>query len=131
VTISRLELTFDQIGSVWPRGHYGASTTLTLELQDGPVTFKLGRGSEDHWDAYATPWGVVVVTRNYAMGYVGVELLDPDWHEFVTDPNTSAPITCARSIRFWQSSEPGQIGPRETLDYTDPTIIRRSLEGLE
>ncbi|MEX0792750.1 MAG: hypothetical protein WD045_06410, partial [Pirellulaceae bacterium] len=70
--------------------------------------------------------GPVVVTRNPRLGYLGIEVLDPDHDEHETV--NGAPVLRARSVVFFQDTEPGQIGPKDTGDYTDRTIVRRVLE---
>jgi hypothetical protein len=133
VRVQRIEP--DGRGTVWPRGSYGRWTTVTV---DG-VEYALGVGTSDGWELYrVTPHGpddpaptVAVVARNGRLGYLGVEVLDPDRHETVADPDDGGrAIVAARPVVFFQDTYPGQVGPRDTLDYDDRTVVRRVLEGF-
>lgn len=136
MTISLMPKYQVTIGEAWPRGHHHTSTTVTID----DVTYLLGKGSSDNWNLYRTPWGVAVITCNYHLGYLGIELLDPDWHERETVlvgctgerwMDDTEEVIRARSVVFFDHTEPGQIGPKDTVDYADHTILQRTLEGIE
>lgn len=118
-------------GDVWPARHYNPSRTVTV----GGIEYMLNAGNSDTVNLYSTPWGVAVVARNHSMGYLGVGLLDPEHHEREDESGgrsrATRTILRERSVVFFQSTEPGQIGPKDTLDYADATILRRILEGYE
>ena len=104
--------------------HYGPSTVIEL---DG-AAFVIGAGSSDRWAIYSTPWGPAIVTRHTGLGYVGVELLDPDHHDTVRAGDVE--YVRARSVVFFDHTDTDQIGPRHTEDYADATIIRRTCDGI-
>lgn len=124
-SVSRIDLEHRDTSPCWMNGHYGDSTVVTL---DG-IDYNLGVGTDDDWTLYSSPWGPVVVVRNYKLRYVGVSLLNPEWYE--TTKSGDSTYIMAMDVVFFQDTYPNQIGPKDTWDYSDRTIIRRVCEGFD
>lgn len=109
---------------VWMPGHYGESRVAV----DHEVSYLLGAGHTDTVEYFDTPHGKAVLTRNWRLRYVGVGLLDPEHHD--RTEVYGVPYVRERTVVFFQDTHPDQIGPKDTFDYADHTIVRRALEGF-
>lgn len=107
-----------ELGTTWPRGHYGESRTVVWQGH----AYILGAGSSDRlsfWrDLYDN--ALFVVTTNRALGYIGVERLDPE----DCTPHPDARNYLHDEFKFFD-----QNATDELLELADHNVIRRHYVG--
>ena len=111
-----------KLQEIWLTGYYGKSTVIEWKNR----SFVLSAGSSDSLEFYRDlddPEVLYVLTRNYGLGYIGVERLDHYLNEPV--PRNEGYVRADDTDSFFTQS-PYEDKPEGVplLDMTEPNAIR-------